>query len=109
MTQTIVYSLHLGLVIASYLAPFLINWPLAVFAYGIVILQHAIFGKCLMNEHHGLQETEDRIFYTELVEKLGLHPDPKLLRFVVRKVLYPTLAAITLLWQVVLGHEPLLF
>lgn len=73
------------------------------------MLQFAIFGRCLMNERHGLVETGDRIFYTELLEKMGFRPDPRLVKIVVRRWLYPFLAGVALVWQWGLGRAPWLF
>ena len=112
-TQTIksslVFWLHTLLVVAAWIAPFLFSWKLAVTAYVAVMIQFAIWGKCLMNEHHGLDESEGRIFYTELLEKMGFKPNPKLVKTIVRQWLYPSLALIAIVWQVLLGNAPLLF
>lgn len=103
------FWLHLLGVIATYFLPFMINWKLAVGIYSAVMIQFAIFGKCLMNEHHGLQESGDRIFYTDVLERMGFKPNERLVKMVVRQFLYPTMAIVTLIWQVWLGHEPWLF
>lgn len=103
------FWLHLLAVIATWLLPFLINWKLSIAVYAAVMIQFAIFGKCLMNEHHGLTEEGDRIFYTELLERIGFDPNPRLVKTLVRQILYPSLALFTLIWQVWLGHLPLLF
>ena len=62
-----------------------------------------------MNEHHGTRETGDRIFYTEILEKLGFTPNQRLLKRLVRQFLYPALAFVALLWQVWLGNAAILF
>ena len=103
------FGLHLLVTLLAWVAPFLFYWKWLVLLYGIVMLQFAVFGRCLMNERHGLQETEERIFYTELLEKLGFRPEPRLLKQVVRRWLYPLLAVTTVVWQVILGNEPLMF
>lgn len=110
MTKSnLLYWLHLLAVIATWLLPFLVNWKLALLVYAAVMIQFAVFGKCLMNEHHGLQENGDRIFYTDFLEKMGFRPHPGRLKRFVRQWLYPSLATLTLLWQVVWGNKPLLF
>lgn len=110
MTKSnLLYLLHLLAVIATWLLPFMVSWKLAVLVYAAVVLQFAIFGKCLMNEHHGLKENGDRIFYTDFLEKLGFRPNEKRLKTFVRSYLYPSLAIVTLIWQVWMGNEPLLF
>lgn len=100
------FWIHVLAVIATWLLPFTVNWKLAIGVYAAVMIQFAVFGKCLMNEHHGLKEDGDRIFYTDVLERMGFHPDPYLVKFLVRKILYPVLAVFTLVWQVWLGHEP---
>lgn len=101
------FWLHTLAVVGTWVAPFLVDWRIAVTIYAAVMIQFAVFGKCLMNEHHGLDESGGRIFYTDLLERMGLHPDPALVKTVVRKWLYPILAVVVIVWQVVLGHAPL--
>ena len=96
-------------VVATWLLPFLVNWKLAVLVYAAVMIQFAVFGKCLMNEHHGTSEAGDRIFYTEVLERMGFNPEPSRVKFLVRKVLYPFLAVVSLIWQVGLHNAPFLF
>jgi len=40
---------------------------------------------------------------------MGFNPNPRTVKVLVRQFLYPTLAAVTLIWQLWLGHAPLLF
>jgi len=113
MTNTLktkfLFGLHLLSVIATWVMPFLLDWKIAVAVYAAVMIQFAIWGKCLMNEHHGLDESNGRIFYTELLEKMGFQPNPGLVKTIVRQWLYPVLALVAVLWQLVLGQAPLLF
>lgn len=109
LKSNILYWIHLLAVIATWVLPFLINWKLAVAVYAAVMIQFAIFGKCLMNEHHGLAENGDRIFYTDVLERMGFNPNPRTVKVLVRQFLYPTLAIVTLVWQLWLGHTPLFF
>ena len=104
-----VFLLHLLGVLATWVLPFWVNWKLTVSIYTAVMIQFAVFGKCLMNEHHGTKEEGDRVFYTELLEHLGFYPNPRLVKVLVRQVLYPVLAVVAIIWQVWLGKEALLF
>lgn len=112
-TQTIksniAFWLHTLAVVATWVAPVLITWKIAVPVYAAVMIQFAIWGKCLMNEHHGLDESGGRIFYTDLLEKIGFNPNQALVKTIVRQWLYPALIVLTLLWQVVLGNAAWLF
>ncbi len=62
-----------------------------------------------MNAGHQLNEEEHNTFYAELLEIVGFQPNRKSIKWFVRNLLYPLLAGVTLLWQLVLGFEPLLF
>jgi hypothetical protein len=104
----VAFWLHLLAVIATWFMPFLVSWKIATPIYAAVMIQFAIWGKCLMNEHHGLDESGGRIFYTELLEKMGFNPDPPLVKTIVRQWLYPILAIVAVIWQVWLGKAPLL-
>lgn len=109
LKSTFVFALHLFVTILAWVAPFLFSWQWCIAAYTTVMLQFTIFGKCLMNEHHGLAEEGDRIFYTDLLEKMNVHLDRSKVKWVVRRLLYPVLGCVALIWQVLLGHAPLLF
>lgn len=105
----IAFGLHLFVTLLAWVAPVLFSWKWLLPAYGLVMLQFAVFGRCLMNEHHGLGEEGDRIFYTELLEMAGFRPNTRLVKVLVRRFLYPALAMATLLWQWGLEKTPLLF
>lgn len=101
------FALHLLGVLFTWVMPFVLPWQLAVAVYAAVIIQFMVFGKCLYNVHHGLDEKDDLIFYSDVMEKMGLHPNRRLVKNIVRKWLYPSMIVVTLLWQLVLHHEPL--
>ena len=107
--STFVFWLHLFVTLLAWVAPFLFSWKLSLPVYGMVMLQFIVFGRCLMNEQHGLREEDNRIFYTDLLEKMNFTPDRALVKYLVRRLLYPTLAAVALVWQILLGQTPLVF
>lgn len=100
---------HVFITLSAWVAPFLVSWQWSVPVYAAVMLQFAVFGKCLLNEHHELSEEDDATFYAHLFEKMGFRPDRRRLKFYVRKVCYPVLAVVSVLWQEFLGFEPVLF
>jgi len=58
---------------------------------------------------HNLNEEDNKILYTYVLEWLGIQPNRKKLKFFIRQVLYPVLAVFAIYWQVVLGIKPLFF
>lgn len=110
LKSEIAFWLHLFITLLAWVAPFLISWYWSLPVYAAVMLQFAIFGKCLVNKHHDLHEEDDyATFYSHLFEKMGFRPDRRRLKFYVRNVYYPVLATVSVLWQEVLDIPPLLF
>lgn len=107
--SSLIFWAHVCVMALAWLAPFLFPWQILLPIYGAVMLQFAVFGRCLMNEQHGFVETEERIFYSEVLEKLGFYPDPRRVKQLVRRYLYPFLAVVAVLWQWGLGMETWLF
>ena len=104
------YLLHLGLTILSWFIPFLFDWRLVLCAYSVVLLQFVVFGGCLMNRGHALNDTEnDHTFYAHLMENAGLKVNRTKVKGFVRSWIYVLLGSIAVLWQVILGHSALLF
>lgn len=79
-------------------------------AYLVVTLQFLVFKKCLMNEHHDLDESQtDDTFYGYLFDRMGISVPKKPLKKFVRTYLYIILGVWTYVLQVVFSFEPLLF
>ncbi|MFK7934180.1 MAG: hypothetical protein AB8G22_11775 [Saprospiraceae bacterium] len=100
---------HLFVTSLAWFGPFLFSWYLMLIAYCVVQLQYKIFSKCLMNVGHGLDDAGDDTFYAYLIEMMGFKPNRKRVKFIVRERLNIFLAAFTILWQIVLDFQPLLF
>lgn len=103
------FAFHLVVTLLAWVAPFLFSWKILVPVYVAVLLQFAVFGRCLVNAQHDLPEEDNATFYSHLFEKMGFQPNRSRLKFYVRRVFYPVLGAISILWQEGLGVAPLLF
>lgn len=108
-TLNFMFWFHLLITLLAFVAPFLFSWYLVVPVYAIVIIQFIIFGECLMNETHDLDNAEDATFYSTLFESMGFQPNRRFLKLFVRRYLYVLLGLFTLFWQLWLGKAPLLF
>lgn len=101
---------HLLITSLAWLGPFLFSWYLMVTAYLLVILQFIVFGRCLLNKSHGLDaDKNEATFYSVLMDALNIANNPARVKYWVRKWVYPILAVWTLVYQELLGFEPLLF
>ncbi|MCB0530717.1 MAG: hypothetical protein H6574_03550 [Lewinellaceae bacterium] len=109
LKSNFIFALHFFITALAWVAPFLFSWQILVPVYVVVLVQFAVFGRCLMNEGHNMEEADDATFYSHLFEKMGFQPNRTRLKFYVRKVFYPVLSVVALIWQLGLGNAPLLF
>jgi hypothetical protein len=109
LKSKLAFWLHLFVTLLAWAAPFLFSWQISLPVYAAVMLQFAVFGRCLANRQHDLSEDEGATFYSYLFEKMGFQPNRRRLKFYVRKVYYPALMAFSIFWQEFLGNEPLIF
>jgi hypothetical protein len=102
---------HLLITVLAWVGPFLFSWPLMVGAYFVIVLQFAVFDRCLLNARHGLSTETDpnATFYTYLFEEVGIRLPRRPLKLFVRIFLYPLLGLFAWWWQAGLGYAPLLF
>lgn len=105
-----VFWFHLFITVLSWFAPFLFTWYLPVAVYALVLLQFAVFNRCVLNREHDLSDAdEDSTFYAFMLEAVGFRPNRKKVKQFVRFYLYFILTAMAVGWQVILGNAPLLF
>lgn len=109
LKSEIAFWLHLLVTLLAWVAPFLFSWKWSLPVYAAVMVQFAVFGRCLVNKHHDLSEDDHSTFYSHLFEKMGFRPNRRRLKFYVRNVCYPVLSAVAVVWQEALGVAPLLF
>ena len=57
------FWLHMVIAVSAYFIPFLVSWQITVPVFAIVILQHALFGRCLGMEKHGVSEDDGSTIY----------------------------------------------
>jgi hypothetical protein len=101
------FWLHLALTLFSWTLPFVVDWKLAVAAYVTVLMQFVLFNACLMNRGHALNDDGDDTFYAHLLEIAGIRLNRKKVKTFVRFWKYILLAALAILWQPILGNDPL--
>ena len=109
LKSELAFWLHLLVTLLAWVAPFLFSWQWSLPVYAAVMLQFAVFGRCLVNKEHHLAEDDHATFYSYLFEKLGFKPNRRRLKFYVRNVCYPVLAFVAIVWQEVWGIKPMLF
>lgn len=108
-SHNFIFWFHVVITSLAWVGPFLFSWYLMVPAYLIVLLQFLIFKRCLLNGKHQLDDDNDTTFYSYIFEKLGIRVNRATLKLLVRRYFYVILSILTLVWQLVLGFEPVLF
>jgi hypothetical protein len=104
------FWLHLLVTALSWFIPLLFDWKLVLLAYTAVMLQFSLFGRCLMNRAHDLEDTgNDHTFYAHLLEHLGFRFDRRRVKTFVRFWIYVLLGVMAVTWQVGFGQEALVF
>jgi len=103
-----VFWFHVFITVLSWVAPFLIDWRIMIPVYIIIQLQFSLLGKCVMNEHHDLEEKDNYTLYAFMFEQLGFNVNRNAMHFYVRKISNSLYSLVAILWQVVLGIKPLL-
>lgn len=109
-TYNLTFWLHLFVTVLSWFIPFLFDWRLVLTAYSCVLLQFHVFGGCLMNRGHALDDAgNDDTFYAHLLELAGFQINRKKVKTFVRLWIYVFLGGLALWWQLVAGHVALIF
>ena len=104
------YWFHLILTLITWIGPFCISWYLMLPAYILLLLQFLILGKCILNDKHDLNDSEDdNTFYAFLIQQLGFTPNKQKVKTFVRGPLIFLFIIATILWQLVLKMPALLF
>ncbi|MBK7426969.1 MAG: hypothetical protein IPI60_08030 [Saprospiraceae bacterium] len=104
-----IFWFHLVISLIGPFAPFLVSWYLIIPVYAGIYVQFLFFNRCLMNEKHSLSDGTENTIFSYFFEMLGWHHNKARVTFFVRKLMYPILILITIIWQLLLDKSPLLF
>jgi len=103
------YWLHVILTLITWIGPFCFSWYLMLPAYILLLLQFKVLGKCILNERHALDDSEEDTFYAFLIQQLGFTPNKKEVKAFVRGPLIFMFITATIIWQLFLKMPALLF
>ncbi len=104
-----IFWVHLAISLIGPFAPFLVSWYLIIPVYAGIFIQFIFFNRCLMNEKHSLSEDKENTIFSYIFEQFGWKHNTVKVTFFVRKLMYPILIIITIIWQLLLNQSPLLF
>jgi hypothetical protein len=102
------FWLHLLLIIIAYASPFLFNWRLVLVGALALFSQFIIFNKCILTTAQ-FGDQKYITFYAPYLEKMGFKFKRKNIYFFMRYVMPFIVLIISLIWQILLDNEPILF
>ncbi len=102
-----IFWIHLLLILFAYLSPFLFDWRVIVLGSVVLIIQYYLFDGCLLNKAQ-FNDTSEVFLYPYLT-MLGLKINRYFFRIFIRYVLPIILVVFAIIWQVILGIDPLIF
>jgi hypothetical protein len=102
------FWLHLFLIVIAYSSPFLFSWKLILIGVFVLMLQFIVLRQCILTT---LQFGEEKYitFYTIYLEKLGLKFKRKNLYILMRYIMPFVVLLVSLIWQITLKRQPLIF
>jgi len=101
----LIFCFHLTLEIINILSWLLFSWWWILLAHAIVMLQYNIFGGCILT---GLQLGKEQMKHTFLAHYFK-SINPEKFTFFSRYTLPLIVIFLTIIWQIILKKEPLLF
>lgn len=104
-----IFWLHLALIILAYLSPFLINWKIILLGIILLWIEYAVFQGCPLTHAQIGKKDKEITFYTIYLEKMGFNFERKIVKNFFRNIMPFIVLAVAILWQVILGKNPLLF
>ena len=99
------FILHFLIIVLVYLSPFVFSWKLILIFISLYYLQLLIFGNCILTIKQFKEKNRDTTFYSHVLNKLGFNPNKRKVRVIVDYCVPWIILAISLIWQVILGHS----
>lgn len=103
-----IFWLHVALIISIYISPFLLSWKIILLFIVLYYIQLLVFGNCVLTRaEFGVGRVKKSFCYYYL-SKLGFRLNETKFIMVLDYATPWMILAISLIWQVRLGHYPLL-
>jgi hypothetical protein len=103
-----IFLLHGIITLAFTFLPILFSWWINVIIYSVWIVHLIIFGGCVLTIFEYGKDSKTT-FGEELLKKLHVQMTPENYRFFSNYIQAPLCITLSLIWQELLGIEPLFF
>jgi hypothetical protein len=96
-SSKLIIGLHALIILAAYTSPFWLSWKLILLGVVVYYLQLLVFGWCVLSlkQFDGRKQT----FHEWYLAKLGIYPNPKILKFFLDFIIPPVLVLVALAIQ----------
>ncbi|VVB80496.1 Uncharacterised protein [uncultured archaeon] len=102
--------IHTLLVILVWLSPFWLDWKIILAGIFLLILQEIVFKGCILTNLQFSKKINKKVedtMYSYYLEKLGLKPNKRKIRFLARNIFPWIIFIISILWQILLNNSVL--
>ena len=103
------FFIHIILEILSFLSPLLFSWWLVIIGFILMHIQFKIFGTCVLNKIQFKKHKGDSVFLYPYAKMLGINISFKNMRFLMRYIIPLLLIIISIIWQILLKNQPVVF
>ncbi|MFC1687514.1 hypothetical protein ACFL0L_02955 [Patescibacteria group bacterium] len=100
---------HAIVVVLIWISPFLFRWQLIVLGIILYYLQIIFLGDCVLTRRQFDIKKRSVTFYYFVLIKIGFKPDMYRVRFIADYIMPPIILGISLVWQLVLVKQALIF
>lgn len=100
---------HALIVILIWTSPFLFRWQLIVLGIILYYLQIIFLGDCVLTRRQFDIKKRSVTFYYFILTKIGFRPDMYRVRFIADYIMPPIILAVSLILQLALTKQPLLY
>lgn len=101
--------LHAIIIILIWASPFLFRWQLVMIGVVLYYLQIKLLGDCILTRRQFDVKKRDVTFYYFTLVKLGFKPALHRVRFVTDYVIPLLLIGSSIVWQLLLSKQPLIY
>lgn len=102
----LVFWMHIFFIVSYYgCSWFLFDWKIVLLIAALLYLQYSLLPNCFLTK---FQTNETRSFYHYYLSKMGIRTDRRKVAFVSHWVLPFFVSALSIFWQVLLPHNPLI-
>lgn len=105
----LIFWVHLILILIALFSPLLFSWQYIIIGIILLWIEYYLLGNCILTQKQFGKNDKNMTFWYHIFLLLNKNVDKEKLKFFVRNILPIILLIISLLLQIILNYNPLLF